>query len=223
MWTKAFVFLAALFVIVQQQNKISELSNIVATLAASNDRLENTINKTNIVVAKMEAKAAKTEKHEAIKALLKNDSHSKHLSYAELTDIAELTIKYSEQLNVPTNLILAVMDIESGFHRHAVSPAGAVGIMQIMPATAKEIAKKLNRKKYNLFSLRDNMQFGTFYLRDMLNRFDEDYSLAIIAYNAGPTTAMKIKTRRNAYFPAETKAYHADVLDTMAVYSLANK
>lgn len=218
MWTKAFVVLAAIFVVLQQQNKISELSNAVAALTESNTNMQTALNTT---VAKMEDKIAKTEKREAVKNLIKNDSHSNHLSYAELTEIAELTIKYSDEFKVPTDLILAVIDIESGFRRRAVSPVGARGIMQIMPATAREIAGKLGRNKYNLFSLRDNIQFGTFYLRDMLSRFDEDCSLAIIAYNAGPRTAMKIKTQRNAYFPAETKAYRTDVMDVMAVYSLA--
>jgi soluble lytic murein transglycosylase-like protein len=77
-------------------------------------------------------------------------------------------------------LVKAVVAAESNFEVAAVSHAGAQGLMQLMPATAREMGVKAP------FDPRENLMGGSRYLRDMLDRYD-DVKLALAAYNAGPT------------------------------------
>ena len=87
-------------------------------------------------------------------------------------------------------LVLAVVKQESAFAADAVSPAGARGLMQLMPATAKQVAGQI-RLKYDKAKLTAdpdfNMRLGRAYLDDLLRRFDGSYVLAVAAYNAGPS------------------------------------
>jgi peptidoglycan lytic transglycosylase len=86
-------------------------------------------------------------------------------------------------------LTLAVIRQESAFELGAVSPAGALGLMQLMPSTAKHVAKseKLRYRKQDLTrSAEYNMRLGRAYLQELLDHFDQSYVLAIAAYNAGP-------------------------------------
>lgn len=76
-------------------------------------------------------------------------------------------------------LIVSVMRAESGFNRMAVSPKGASGLMQLMPATAERFGVR------NIFDPRENILAGSKYLRWLLERFDGDVRLALAGYNAG--------------------------------------
>lgn len=106
-------------------------------------------------------------------------------TYQEMVDaIADASRRY----DVPPETILAVIRIESAFNTEAVSEAGAVGLMQVMPGTAEELARELRMPFEGETTLRDpstNIALGTFYLTKMLGRFD-DLALALAAYNAGP-------------------------------------
>lgn len=86
-------------------------------------------------------------------------------------------------------LLHAIIRQESQFDPQALSPAGARGLMQLMPATAKETAKKAGISHQNewLTARPDyNIQLGSLYIAQMVSRFDGSYPLAIAAYNAGP-------------------------------------
>jgi soluble lytic murein transglycosylase len=96
-----------------------------------------------------------------------------------------------EMQNIPTEwaLVHAIIRQESMFDPYARSPAGALGLMQLMPGTASDTARKLGlahdaswlttRPSYNI-------RLGSQYLQDMVQRFGGSYPLAIAAYNAGP-------------------------------------
>lgn len=88
--------------------------------------------------------------------------------------------KHARAQQVPASLIGAVMSVESCFNPRAVSRAGARGLMQLMPETAAELGVR------DSFNADENIGGGVRYLRQMLERFNHDNSLALAAYNAGP-------------------------------------
>ncbi len=84
----------------------------------------------------------------------------------------------------------AIIRQESMFDASAISPSGALGLMQLMPATAKGVAGKLKIKRFNTASLttdpRSNVRLGAAYLADLVQRYNGSYVMAAAAYNAGP-------------------------------------
>lgn len=87
--------------------------------------------------------------------------------------------------NVNPALVREVARQESGFHPCAISPNGAVGLMQLMPATQVQFQVK------NPFSPKESLEAGSKLLRDLLDRYHGDLSLALSAYNAGAQTVDK--------------------------------
>jgi soluble lytic murein transglycosylase len=87
-------------------------------------------------------------------------------------------------------LVHAIIRQESLFDAGAVSPSGALGLMQLMPATARSVAAKMKIKRFNPAQLttdpRTNVVLGSNYLDGLVDRFDGSYVLAIAGYNAGP-------------------------------------
>jgi membrane-bound lytic murein transglycosylase MltF len=93
--------------------------------------------------------------------------------------------QYAKIYNVDPRLVKALIQVESCFDRYAVSRVGAKGLMQLMPATAQSMGV------YNVFNANDNIRGGIRYLRQMMDRFEEDMELALAAYNAGPEAVEK--------------------------------
>lgn len=96
--------------------------------------------------------------------------------------------KYASVYDIEPEVVCAIINIESGFNSNAVSKVGAIGLMQLMPDTASEIAQKLNIDNYTvemLYSPEINIRFGCFYLRYLLNMYDGNMINAVSSYNAG--------------------------------------
>lgn len=133
---------------------------------------------------------------------------------------------------LPLPLALAVARQESAFRADAVSPAGARGLMQLMPATANEVARRHGiayRSVHQLFDPSLNIRLGTRYYRDMLDRFQGNRILATAAYNAGPGRVRQWLDRSAGRLPfdawieaipfTETRNYVQNVLAFSAIYA----
>lgn len=97
--------------------------------------------------------------------------------------------RHANRQQVDPGMVYGLIRQESAFDRNAKSPVGASGLMQIMPSTAKSIAKLLREKLFSASLLSDpdtNVRYGTFYFRDLLERFSSNFAMAAAAYNAGP-------------------------------------
>ncbi len=115
-------------------------------------------------------------------------------------------------------LLQAVIATESGFDAEVVSPRGAVGLMQIMPVTARHYGVVADRNHSVTRKLKDprvNIRTGARHLRDMMSRFPQRLELALAAYNAGLTAVRRAGNRVPRY--KETQNYVKTVLQLYAV------
>lgn len=117
------------------------------------------------------------------------------------------------RFDLPKAGLLAVIEAESGGAPGAVSAKGAMGLMQLMPATWREIREQLALGD-DPFDPRDNVLAGAFYLRRLHDRFGFEGGLA--AYNAGPQRYLEHLTTGRA-LPAETRAYVAAIRRRLAL------
>ncbi|HKB59271.1 MAG TPA: transglycosylase SLT domain-containing protein [Gallionellaceae bacterium] len=127
--------------------------------------------------------------------------------------------------------VYGLMRQESRFALHANSVVGASGLMQIMPATARWVAHKMGLKHYHnalLTELGTNLKLGTYYLKSVLSRLDNNPVLASAAYNAGPSRADQWRDDRRPLEGAiyietipfdETRDYVKKVMSNTAYYS----
>jgi soluble lytic murein transglycosylase len=129
----------------------------------------------------------------------------------------------AKEKGVDAALIAAVIDTESKF-TNAESSAGARGLMQITPEAAEFIEKQSGGTTFNLEDLSDpeiNIRYGTFLLKELLERYDGDTAAALAAYNAGPGNADKWGgaglSVEEIPFP-ETRAYVELVLERQKEY-----
>jgi soluble lytic murein transglycosylase-like protein len=128
-----------------------------------------------------------------------------------MTDYEDLIVKASERYRVDSALVKAIIKAESNFNHRAVSPVGARGLMQLMPATAASLQVQ------DSFHPENNIDGGVRYLRYLMNLFNGNLPLVLAAYNAGENTVLRYNNRIPPY--QETQTYVRRVLDYFDKYS----
>lgn len=157
----------------------------------------------------------------------------------------ELVKYYSQKYNLDWLLVASIIFHESRFKYRAESNKGARGLMQIMPETGFEIAKKLNWQDFeniNLFKPMVNLEMGCYYFSDLLRLFNNDTRIALAAYNAGKGSIYRYysKSKENLSYPSkdspglsypdiqkylypETRRYVSRVTGTYRLLKMLNK
>jgi soluble lytic murein transglycosylase-like protein len=126
------------------------------------------------------------------------------LAEDELDALAHSIVAEARRHELDTALVLAVMHVESRFNAFAVSPVGALGLMQIMPATGEELAARYGvhwSGQQTLFDPLVNVKLGVAYLKELSVRYDS-VPTALAAYNWGPGT-IDGRLRRGTPLPTE--------------------
>lgn len=124
--------------------------------------------------------------------------------------LRQLAAELAGKHGVDPSLVLGIIHVESGFDTRAVSPAGARGLMQLMPDTAARYGAG------NPHDARQNIEAGVRYLRALLDRYDGNVVLALSAYNSGPASVRKYDQRIPPY--EETMLYVPAVLAAADVF-----
>jgi Transglycosylase SLT domain len=120
-----------------------------------------------------------------------------------VTDLSQVVNEASGRYRLDPDLVNSVIKAESGFNVRAVSPKGAQGLMQLMPGTASQLGVP------NAFDPQANVDGGTRYLRELLERYNFDLVKALAAYNAGPQRVEQFGGVPPYY---ETRAYVARIV-----------
>jgi len=115
----------------------------------------------------------------------------------------DVIVEHAEKNGLRPDLVRAVVQVESAFNPYARSPKGAKGLMQLMPATALEFGVS------NPYNPVENIRAGTAYLRQLLDRYDNNERIALAAYNAGPRAVDRYGVTVPPY--RETQNYVAKV------------
>jgi soluble lytic murein transglycosylase-like protein len=132
---------------------------------------------------------------------------------ARTSDYEDMINRASEKYNVDSTLVKAVIKAESNFNHKAVSPVGARGLMQLMPATAASL------QVADSFHPESNIDGGVRYLRYLSNLFNGNLPLVLAAYNAGENTVMRYNNSIPPY--RETQTYVKRVLHYLDQYRKA--
>ena len=131
---------------------------------------------------------------------------------------------HARNYDLPPALLAAVIYSESRFDASARSDAGAVGLMQLLPETARGIAIRTGGDRFVVDDLLDpevNVRYGSWYLRHLLDRYDDDVPTALAAYHAGQGNVDEWRRQGGGIRFPETRAYVRRVLDAERVYAEA--
>ena len=118
----------------------------------------------------------------------------------------DIVLKWSAEYDLDPLFVYAVMREESWFDVEAVSWVGALGLLQIMPSTGRDLARQVGLTGFDRTDLHDpevNIHLGTYYLRALLNQFDLEPALALSAYNAGSHNALRWKNKLDGEFDVD--------------------
>jgi soluble lytic murein transglycosylase len=109
-------------------------------------------------------------------------------------EYADSILAHARSAGVPPNLVAGIIRQESAFDPRATSPVGARGLMQLMPATAREVSGKVGvpYRPDELYDPDLSVRLGSTYFRELLDRFDGNVELALAGYNGGPNRIQRL-------------------------------
>lgn len=121
------------------------------------------------------------------------------------TPYQEAFTRNASSQKVPSTELMAIARRESAFYPWARSPVGARGLMQLMPATGKEVASSLGKRQISsdLFDVEHNVLLGSAYYRQLLDRFGGNRIFALAGYNAGPHRVKRWRAKSGEQLPAD--------------------
>ena len=136
------------------------------------------------------------------------DNIKKELQKYKKEEFAYIIYENSIKYELNWRFIISIIKQESNFNEKAISPKGALGLMQIIPTTAQLFATK----PFDLFDPKDNLEIGCKILHTYLNIEKWSLNQSLIGYNAGPKYAMNFQKNKKTYLPTETKEYINKIL-----------
>lgn len=141
---------------------------------------------------------------------VRSRNNSPYLAQPIKSQYDALIVNTALKYDLEPSFIKAVIHVESAFDRYAISHAGAMGLMQIMPATAA-----IYEMEQNQFDASRNIEVGVKHMRELMDRYDNDKKLSLAAYNAGEGAV----SRYNGVPPyEETENYIVKVMKLYGVY-----
>lgn len=159
-------------------------------------------------------------------AAISNDENVKYLYPRYFQESVE---SFSERFKLPEYVLYALIRTESYFDPSISSSAGAVGLCQLMPGTAGDVARKLKYQEYDLENPETSILFGSFYLGELTSRSGENLLLALCSYNAGRENVKRWR-EKNPTLPIdifietipfeETRNYGRKLIKASAIYGM---
>lgn len=208
---------------------LSSISSLGSLLGTSTDSSSSSsafnIMLTSLLSAISEKnKMAKTDEEKVSLESILNTYNSSVLNSSTINtnylaaDISDLTVDerienavdvYSNQYGVDSNLVKAIIKVESDFDPNVVSSAGAKGLMQLMPENCEALGVE------DPFNIEQNIEGGVKHIKEYIDRYDGDVEMALMAYNGGPTRMMNrgVTSVEDIYkMPKETQNYVPKVM-----------
>ncbi len=186
-------------------NRALKIEQMLAEHAAATQAANN--NTTNVFAqpAKKPDQEQKVAFSELLKTTKTENVNFKVVKQEPVTKIyiSNLVNTIAKKHNIDPKLVMAIIKQESRFDTNAVSKAGAKGLMQLMPATAKMLGVK------NPFDPKQNIEGGVRYLKTLMNKYNNNIVLALAAYNAGSTN---VKNHNGVPPFNETRGYVKNIL-----------
>lgn len=156
----------------QEARSLDQLNSLIGGLTTQNRKL----------VRKIDELEVRNQVHEYFTTRRVN------LTPEEARGVSETILEASEKYDIAPDLLLALIQTESSFDKNAISSQGAIGLMQLLPSTASEVARELDIEWPGDHALHDpmlNVELGSHYLWKLLERF-RDLDMALAAYHIGP-------------------------------------
>ncbi len=142
----------------------------------------------------------------------------KKLNDHEIATLAKEVRRAATRYDIDPMLLISVITVESSFDKHARSPMGARGLMQLMPATAKTLCMEMglpyNDKVFT--DIGTNVHVGTYYLSKLSSKYNNNMQLYLAAYNRGPAQVDRMLKEKNSI----PKSYYSKIVKTYQKLSL---